>query len=320
MKGRPRPQKVDNPSHNGSPVSAATAAPCRCALAPSRVPHRLARAGLVSYLCCLLLPPAREAVRVRLSFGLSGSHVLPGPPPPAHVQMATRSGGGGGASGVGSTGATVLGAMQPLPFPSFPKPTLLASERDLHDVMDFRGRPLSASLSATASSAPASTSLPLSGSTSSSLSSPGPDQPLGGVSQPMGPNGRIGLSDDKTKRIHNMHGAIQTTIGQIQDKTQQILQDQERDLIRAFRARLAQVRGKPFSHCGFRAVSSLPSCSCSSCSPLPTHSLPPAATAVASVSPSLFRLSAAARCKRNWTASVARTSPARRSGSCGVRS
>ena len=38
-----------------------------------------------------------------------------------------------------------------------------------------------------------------------------------------------------------MHGEIQDTIGMIQNKTSQILQDQERDLIRAFRARLADV-------------------------------------------------------------------------------
>jgi hypothetical protein len=38
-----------------------------------------------------------------------------------------------------------------------------------------------------------------------------------------------------------MHGEIQDTIGQFQNKTSKILHDQERDLIRAFRARLADV-------------------------------------------------------------------------------
>jgi hypothetical protein len=50
------------------------------------------------------------------------------------------------------------------------------------------------------------------------------------------------VTDAKKSKIYDMHNIIQTTIGQIQDKTQQILQDQERDLIRAFRIRLAQVQ------------------------------------------------------------------------------
>lgn len=41
--------------------------------------------------------------------------------------------------------------------------------------------------------------------------------------------------------LRSMHGNIQDTIGAIQSKTARILQDQERDLIRAFRARLADV-------------------------------------------------------------------------------
>jgi len=47
--------------------------------------------------------------------------------------------------------------------------------------------------------------------------------------------------DIRMSHIRNMHGEIQDTIGMIQNKTSQILQDQERDLIRAFRARLADV-------------------------------------------------------------------------------
>lgn len=55
----------------------------------------------------------------------------------------------------------------------------------------------------------------------------------------------IGPSDGKGEfemnNIREMHFEIQSTIGQIQGKTSKILQDQERDLIRAFRARLADV-------------------------------------------------------------------------------
>lgn len=47
--------------------------------------------------------------------------------------------------------------------------------------------------------------------------------------------------DTRMSHIRKMHGEIQDTIGMIQTKTSQILQDQERDLIRAFRARLADV-------------------------------------------------------------------------------
>jgi hypothetical protein len=41
--------------------------------------------------------------------------------------------------------------------------------------------------------------------------------------------------------IHGLHDEIQEKLSKIQAKTQQTLQDQERDLIKAFRARLAQV-------------------------------------------------------------------------------
>lgn len=47
--------------------------------------------------------------------------------------------------------------------------------------------------------------------------------------------------DVRMSHIRGMHGEIQDTIGQIQNKTSKILHDQERDLIRAFRARLADV-------------------------------------------------------------------------------
>jgi hypothetical protein len=47
--------------------------------------------------------------------------------------------------------------------------------------------------------------------------------------------------DIRMDYIRTMHTEIQSTIGLIQGKTSQILQDQERDLIRAFRARLADV-------------------------------------------------------------------------------
>lgn len=45
----------------------------------------------------------------------------------------------------------------------------------------------------------------------------------------------------RMNQIRNMHRDIQESIGQIQGKTSRILQDQERDLIRAFRARLVDV-------------------------------------------------------------------------------
>ena len=54
--------------------------------------------------------------------------------------------------------------------------------------------------------------------------------------------GGLASLPERGRKIVTMHGVIQSAIGQIQDKTQQILQDQERDLIRAFRARLAQVQ------------------------------------------------------------------------------
>lgn len=47
--------------------------------------------------------------------------------------------------------------------------------------------------------------------------------------------------DIRMSHIRSMHQDIQDTIGRIQGKTSQILQDQERDLIRAFRSRLADV-------------------------------------------------------------------------------
>lgn len=47
--------------------------------------------------------------------------------------------------------------------------------------------------------------------------------------------------DIQMSHIRGMHTEIIDTIGQIQGKTSKILQDQERDLIRAFRARLADV-------------------------------------------------------------------------------
>jgi hypothetical protein len=47
--------------------------------------------------------------------------------------------------------------------------------------------------------------------------------------------------DMRMAQIRSMHHSIQETIGGMQNKTSRILQDQERDLIRAFRARLADV-------------------------------------------------------------------------------
>lgn len=48
-------------------------------------------------------------------------------------------------------------------------------------------------------------------------------------------------ADKRMSKIRGMHTTIQSTIGQMQDKTSKILQNQERDLIRAFRARLHDV-------------------------------------------------------------------------------
>lgn len=50
--------------------------------------------------------------------------------------------------------------------------------------------------------------------------------------------------------IHGLHDEIQEKLSKIQAKTQQTLQDQERDLIKAFRAHLAQV---PAFHFDFPA-------------------------------------------------------------------
>lgn len=55
------------------------------------------------------------------------------------------------------------------------------------------------------------------------------------------PNDEEAEADIRMSTIRSLHKAIQASIGQIQGKTQQILKDQERDLLRAFRARLADV-------------------------------------------------------------------------------
>jgi hypothetical protein len=52
----------------------------------------------------------------------------------------------------------------------------------------------------------------------------------------------LGAEDrSRMEPLRNLHGNIQDTILSIQNKTARVLQDQERDLIRAFRARLADV-------------------------------------------------------------------------------
>ena len=53
---------------------------------------------------------------------------------------------------------------------------------------------------------------------------------------------KMGMEDrSRMDPLRNLHGNIQDTINSIQNKTARVLQDQERDLIRAFRARLADV-------------------------------------------------------------------------------
>ena len=53
---------------------------------------------------------------------------------------------------------------------------------------------------------------------------------------------KMGVEDrSRMDPLRNLHGNIQDTISSIQNKTARVLQDQERDLIRAFRARLADV-------------------------------------------------------------------------------
>lgn len=53
---------------------------------------------------------------------------------------------------------------------------------------------------------------------------------------------KMGVEDrSRMDPLRNLHGNIQDTINSIQNKTARVLQDQERDLIRAFRARLADV-------------------------------------------------------------------------------
>ena len=49
-------------------------------------------------------------------------------------------------------------------------------------------------------------------------------------------------SDDKMSNIKGMHKAIQGNVEMVQDRTTKILQEQERDLLRAFRARLFDVQ------------------------------------------------------------------------------
>jgi DNA repair exonuclease SbcCD ATPase subunit len=48
--------------------------------------------------------------------------------------------------------------------------------------------------------------------------------------------------DEKMQRIRSMHTKILNNVGQVQDRTARILQEQERDLLRAFRARLFDVQ------------------------------------------------------------------------------
>lgn len=53
---------------------------------------------------------------------------------------------------------------------------------------------------------------------------------------------KMGLEEkSRMEPLRSLHGNIQDTINSIQNKTARVLQDQERDLIRAFRARLADV-------------------------------------------------------------------------------
>ena len=54
-------------------------------------------------------------------------------------------------------------------------------------------------------------------------------------------DGEVAVEGNRMGGIRKLHGEIQSTVEAIQGKTTKILQDQERDLIRAFRARLADV-------------------------------------------------------------------------------
>ncbi len=49
-------------------------------------------------------------------------------------------------------------------------------------------------------------------------------------------------ADDKLSSIKGMHTAIQSNVDLVQERTTKILQEQERDLLRAFRARLFDVQ------------------------------------------------------------------------------
>lgn len=51
-------------------------------------------------------------------------------------------------------------------------------------------------------------------------------------------------SDDKIHKLKNMHTEILANVGLVQDRTARILQEQERDLLRAFRARLFDVQAE----------------------------------------------------------------------------
>lgn len=55
-------------------------------------------------------------------------------------------------------------------------------------------------------------------------------------------SGAVGGGGMKSLRV--LHASVQQTIGDIQAKTSRILQDQERDLLRSFRARLLEVSGE----------------------------------------------------------------------------
>lgn len=49
-------------------------------------------------------------------------------------------------------------------------------------------------------------------------------------------------SDDKMKHLKDMQGEILFNVDIVQDRTAKVLQEQERDLLRAFRARLYDVQ------------------------------------------------------------------------------
>ena len=51
-------------------------------------------------------------------------------------------------------------------------------------------------------------------------------------------------SDAKMLKLKKMQGAIMTNVELVQDRTSRILQEQERDLLRAFRARLYDVQAE----------------------------------------------------------------------------